>query len=66
MVLPKTKQRVAPKVAPRAAAVKRFLAPEPDLTTQLECLLHQVWECEAEWRLDDRIDLALHLPRRHS
>ncbi|TMF85922.1 MAG: hypothetical protein E6I08_12740 [Chloroflexi bacterium] len=66
MVLPKTKQRVAPKTATKAATVQRFLAPDPDLNTQLESLLHQVWECEAEWRLDDRIDLALHLPRRQA
>ena len=30
-----------------------------DLQTQLEALFHQVWLCEAEWRLDDRIDVAL-------
>ena len=35
----------------------------PDLPTQLEALLDQVWDCEANWRLDDRIDLALHLRR---
>ncbi len=34
----------------------------PDLHTQLEALLHEVWGREAEWRLDDRLDLAL---RRH-
>lgn len=28
----------------------------PDLHTQLESLLHQVWRCEADWRLYDRID----------
>jgi len=31
----------------------------PDLPAQLESLLHVVWQCEEEWRLDDRIDLAL-------
>ncbi|HEX6547358.1 MAG TPA: hypothetical protein VF134_01285 [Candidatus Dormibacteraeota bacterium] len=36
----------------------------PDLQTQLEALLDQVWRCEAEWKFDDRIDVALHL-RRH-
>ena len=36
----------------------------PDLQTQLEALLDQVWECEADWRLDDKIDLALKLKRR--
>ena len=31
----------------------------PDLQTQLEGLLSSVWDAEANWRLDDRIDLAL-------
>lgn len=31
----------------------------PDLPTQLEQLLDHVWNLEAEWRLDDRIELAL-------
>jgi hypothetical protein len=30
----------------------------PDLHTQLEEFLHQVWLCEADWRFNDRIDLA--------
>lgn len=29
---------------------------EPDLQTQFESLLDQVWRCEANWRLYDRID----------
>jgi hypothetical protein len=40
-----------PPVPDRAAEV-------PDLQSQLEGLLHQVWSCEAEWQLDDRILLA--------
>lgn len=28
----------------------------PDLQSQLESLLDQVWRCEAEWRVFDRID----------
>jgi len=31
----------------------------PDLQTQLEALLHEVWTAEARWRLEDRIDLAV-------
>jgi hypothetical protein len=31
----------------------------PDLQTQFEDLLASVWAAEEEWRLDDRIDLAL-------
>jgi hypothetical protein len=30
----------------------------PDLHTQLEEFFHQVWVSEAEWRFDDRLDLA--------
>ena len=29
---------------------------QPDLQTQLESLLDQVWRSEADWRLNDRID----------
>ena len=28
----------------------------PDLQSQFESLLDQVWRCEANWRLYDRID----------
>ena len=31
----------------------------PDLATQFESLLDAVWQCEREWRLDDRIALSL-------
>ncbi len=33
----------------------------PDLQTQLEGLLDRVWRCEAEWRFDERIELAARL-----
>ncbi len=36
----------------------------PDLNSQFEALLHQIWSSEAEWRFDDRIDLAVKF-RRH-
>jgi hypothetical protein len=36
-------------------------AERPDLFTQLEALLHQVWEQEAAWTKEDRIDLAARL-----
>jgi len=32
---------------------------EPDLQSQLESILDSVWDAEENWRLDDRIDLAL-------
>jgi hypothetical protein len=35
----------------------------PDLQTQLETILDQVWKCEADWRLDNRIALAVTLSR---
>ena len=34
---------------------------ESDLDTQLESLLHTVWECERRWAVDNRIDLAIRL-----
>jgi len=37
--------------------------PNPDLQSQLEDLLSAVWAAEEEWRLDDRIDLALRIRR---
>lgn len=36
----------------------------PDLQTQLEQMLDCVWQAEANWKLDDRIDLALKIRRR--
>jgi len=35
----------------------------PDLYTQLEAVLHQVWTEEARWRWEERIDLAVRLVR---
>jgi hypothetical protein len=36
----------------------------PDLQTQFEDLLSAVWAAEQEWKLDDRIDLAVRLGTR--
>lgn len=33
----------------------------PDLHTQLETILDQVWRSEADWRLWDRLDAAVML-----
>lgn len=49
-----------PKVKP--TTVKR--AERPDLQTQFEELLDQVWRCESEWRFDDRLDVQLKIKRR--
>ena len=43
----------------------------PDLHTQLESLLDQVWQSEADWRLWDRVDASVRLEqhrtrRRHN
>lgn len=49
--------RPQPGEAPKAG--------DPDLQSQLEELLDSVWESEANWRLDDKIDLATKTrPRR--
>ena len=34
-----------------------------DLQTQFEAILHEIWTREAEWRAEDRIDLAVRLNR---
>lgn len=46
----------------RPPARNRTADTPPDLQTQLEALLHAVWLAEAEWRLDERIDLATRGP----
>ena len=33
----------------------------PDLHSQLESLLDQVWRSESDWRLFDRVDAAVEL-----
>jgi hypothetical protein len=33
----------------------------PDLHSQLESLLDQVWQSEADWRLWDRVDASVRL-----
>lgn len=33
------------------------IAAAPDMQSQLEDLLSEVWHCEADWRLQDRLDL---------
>ncbi len=41
-----------------AEAPRQQPAP-PDLQTQLEDVLHQVWTEERRWRLEERIDRAV-------
>jgi hypothetical protein len=47
----------------RTALPDRLHSDAPDVRTQLETLLDQVWRCEAEWRFDDLLDLATRLRR---
>ncbi len=53
-MLPNAKQVVRRK--PRSNSPREDLI--LDLHSQLEELLNEVWRCEAEWRFDDRLDLA--------
>jgi len=41
--------------------VKRRQNANPDLQTQYESLLDQVWRSEADWRLWDRVDALVML-----
>jgi hypothetical protein len=52
------------KMTPPLPSRKSWDDSNPDLQTQLEELLAAVWAAEEDWRLDDRIDLALKLRRR--
>ncbi len=36
---------------------------QADLNSQLETLLHIVWQCERQWRLDDRFEAMLSTAR---
>jgi hypothetical protein len=38
----------------------------PDLHTQLESLLDQVWQSEADWRLWDRVDASVRLEQHRT
>jgi hypothetical protein len=39
---------------------------QPDLQTQLESLLDQVWRSEADWRLWDRVDAMVMFESRRA
>jgi len=54
-----------PNPQPAEPARRRLQSGPPDLHSQLEGLLDAVWESEANWRLDDRIDLATKSRRRN-
>ena len=50
-------------MTPPLPSKKSWDESDPDLQTQLEELLAAVWAGEEDWRLDDRIDLAMKLRR---
>jgi hypothetical protein len=56
--------KAAPKPTSKRPAKATRWSPGPDLQTQLEELLNAVWAAEANWRLDDRLDLAHRSIRR--
>ncbi|TMC10082.1 MAG: hypothetical protein E6J41_09230 [Chloroflexi bacterium] len=45
-------------MTPRESEPTALCDEAPDLQTQFEDLLHGVWLAEANWRMNDRIDLA--------
>ena len=62
--LPYPRRTFAPE--PAAPAVNRMAAPpavaarpEVDLQSQFEAILDAVWKAEADWRFNDRLDMAL-------
>ena len=55
---------ITTKPQPGEPARRRAPSGPPDLHSQLEGLLDAVWDSEANWRLDDRIDLATRSRRR--
>jgi hypothetical protein len=50
-------------ITPMIAKRPRPHHDQPDLQTQLESLLDEVWNCESTWRLDDRIALAVRVDK---
>lgn len=58
-----TNQEDGPTPGPGQTLVTGETGRPPDIQTQLEALLDQVWRCEADWRLNDRIDLAVRRAR---
>lgn len=52
-----------PSSTMNAARPEPRTEPPPDLQTQIETLLHQVWAEEERWRREERIDLAIRLVR---
>ena len=49
----------APAPAPAAVSTPAPATGAPDLQSQLEGLLDAVWRAEADWRFNDRLDIAL-------
>jgi len=51
-----------PAIKPTAAMPS---VPSIDLHTQLEELISAVWQAEANWRFDDRLDMSLKIKRTY-
>jgi hypothetical protein len=57
--LPYPRRSYAPPTpAAPALAVRPQASGAPDLQTQLEAILDSVWKSEADWRFNDRLDMA--------
>lgn len=57
---------ISPALRRPVAAAFRAQGPDkrvPDLYSQFEAMLDAVWEAEANWRFDDRLDQALKVRR---
>lgn len=52
-----TEPRPVEPVTVPAPRVQRANA--PDLQTQMEAMLDAVWKAEADWRFNDRLDMAV-------
>jgi hypothetical protein len=46
------------------AFVSAPVVEQSDLHSQLEDLLDEVWRDEADWTMNDKIDLSLHMNRK--
>lgn len=49
----------APAVTAMTVPPARAAKPEVDLQSQFEAILDAVWKAEADWRFNDRLDMAV-------
>lgn len=48
---------------PAVSVAARPASGQTDLQSQFEALLDSVWKAEADWRFNDRLDMALKIRR---